>query len=66
MFYLQRNNISTSSTSSNNKKSKLKLVRNNPRYKCLEKRMTIKPKSAFMKKNWHRDYTSDFFEGFKI
>ena len=29
--------------------------------------MTIKQKSAFKKKiNWHRDYTNEFFEGFKI
>ena len=48
--------ISTSSSSSNNgqssssniKKIKLKLVRNLPRYKSLEKRMTTKQKSVFI------------------
>ena len=53
--------ILTSFTSSNSKKSKLKLIRNNPGYKCLKKRMKKKQKSVFKKKiNWHRDYSKDF------
>ena len=54
--------ILTSFTSSNSKKSKLKLIRNNPGYKCLEKRMRKRKKSAFKKKksNWQRDYTNDY------
>ena len=49
------------SSSSNIKKSKLKLVRNYPGYKCLEKRMTIKQKSAFIKKELAQRFHEKYF-----
>ena len=64
MFYLQREleswiwkkHSSTSSTSYTNRKRKLKLMRNNPRYGRTKRQI-----SAFKKKsNWHRDYSKDF------